>query len=174
MRKLNTNFHYSDAVLRSVCHLCGFVCSETTMTSMPICCQIRKLSLWSSQNSFDLLFDDLRLFTRVEVIILNELSGTDEFCEVPRDDLWAILLSVVKLTVSAKVTIHLICVLAVDFALCEHGESCFVALPGKLFDLKIGARLLPSKLIAREGKNFETFVPILLVDVCQLPVVVGC
>ena len=79
-----------------------------------------------------------------------------------------------KLTVVAQVPPDFIRVRPVDLAFREHGERGIVALSSKLFYLCVCARLLPSELIAGEGKDLETLLSILLVEVCQLSVIVGC
>ena len=74
-------------------------------------------------------------------------------------------------TVPAQVAPHFVGVLAVDVALGEHGEGRLVALFGELFDLAVCAWFLPSELVAWEGKDLETLVSILPVEICQLLVV---
>ena len=78
-----------------------------------------------------------------------------------------------QLAVVAQVSPHLVRVLPVDLALGEHGKRGIVALSGEFLYLCIRARLLPTELIAREGKDLETLLSILLVEICQLSVVVG-
>ena len=76
-------------------------------------------------------------------------------------------------TIAAQVAVNLIRVAAVHLALGEHGERSIVALSCELLYLCVRAWFLPSKLIAGEGKDLETLLSILLVEICQLSVVVG-
>ena len=71
-----------------------------------------------------------------------------------------------RLRVSAKPSEALVCVSPIYFALSEQGEGRVVAFTSELLDFQVGARLLTTELVAGEGKNFETLVPILLVQIC--------
>ena len=62
------------------------------------------------------------------------------------------------------------CVFSVHINLAEHSPAGTVAF-GKLFNFSFGSWLLVAELVARESKNFETFVSKLLVDGDHLLVV---
>ena len=78
-----------------------------------------------------------------------------------------------KWRIAAQVAVDFICVAAVHLTLGEHGERSIVALSCELLYLCVRAWFLSSKLIAGEGKDLETLLSILLVEVRQLSVVVG-
>ena len=124
------------------------------------------------EHHFDCSFDHWYLSSRVEVGSRCELCAYEDFSKVPGDYAGEPCLLVMKPTVLTQTAVDLIGVFPVDFALCEEGESGTVTFTGEFFDLCVGTFFLPSKLVAGEGKDFETLVPILLMQICQLLVVV--
>ena len=75
-------------------------------------------------------------------------------------------------TIATQEAVNFICVWSVYLTFSEHGECGIVALSSKLLYLSVSARLLPSELVAGEGKDLETLLSILLVEIRQLSVVV--
>ena len=69
------------------------------------------------------------------------------------------------MAITAQETKDLICVLAVHLALGEHWERGTVAFTGELLYLRVSARFLPTELVAREGKDLETLLSILPIDI---------
>ena len=92
--------------------------------------------------------------------------------EVPGNLLIAPAACVVQRAVVAQVAKDCVRVATVHVALGEHGESSVVALSRELLYLCVRAWFLPSKLVAGEGKDLETLLSILLVEIRQLSVVV--
>ena len=123
------------------------------------------------EHLFDCSFDFWHPSSRVEVSSRCELCAYEEFSKVPGDHAAAPCPLIKQITVPAQTAVDFIGVFPVDFALCEEGESGAVTFTGELFDLRVGALFLLSKLVAGEGKDFETLVPILLIQICQLSVV---
>ena len=68
-------------------------------------------------------------------------------------------------TVLSQIAIQLVCVHAINIALCKHGELSVVALTDEFFYFKIGTWLLRSELVAREGQDLETLVSKLQVQI---------
>ena len=67
--------------------------------------------------------------------------------------------------VFAQITVHLICVCPIHLTFGEHGEGGTVAFACEFFNLRVSAGFLTSKLVTGEGKDLETLLSILLVQV---------
>ena len=118
---------------------------------------------------------DLRhLLARVQVDVGCDDGADEELGEVPGDHPSRVGLPVVQAARAAQKPEHFIGVLAVDVALGKHGEGGAVALPRIFLDFRVRPRFLVSELVAGEGKDFETLVSILRVQICQLTVVRLC
>ena len=105
-------------------------------------------------------------------MIIFHLRVENELGEIPRDKLRHTRGSILETTVSAAESEDLVCVFSVHLALGKHREGRAIALASKLLDFSVSAGFLPTKLVAWEGKYFETLVPILLVQFNQLTVVI--
>ena len=84
------------------------------------------------------------------------LAIHQELCEVPGDSGGSLGVLVVKFTVQSEVLINVASVLPIHFGFLKHRKIYAVSCPGVLHDLLVGARLLASELVAREGQNLET------------------
>ena len=129
-------------------------------------------SLWGGKFLFNGLPKVAQLRPWVEVLDFLPVRRRHKLRKVPGDDSVAAISPIVQLAVVAQVPPHLVRVLPVDLAFSEHGERGIVALSGELLNLCIRARFLPPELIAGEGKDLETLLSILRVEICQLSVVV--
>jgi len=96
-----------------------------------------------------------------------------KFGEVPGDLLVTPIASIMERAIAAQVAPDFVCIRAINLTFGEHGERGVVTLSCELLYLCVRAGFLPSKLIAGEGKDLETLLSILLVEICQLSVVVG-
>ena len=109
-------------------------------------------------------------------MIRNNLSFSiyQELCEVPRDDIGLVWTFIVKRAMTAQELINGMSIRSIDLDLWHHGELNTICSRCPLFDLSIRLWFLSFKLVAGESKDFETLLPILLMDLHHFLVVLVC
>jgi len=142
------------------------------MSSNCLWCQHASSTSWAQFLLYG-CSDELHVGPGVEVLDVRTIWCCDKLTEVPRNDPRPSICGIVQLAFASQIPKHFVRCRAIHLALGEHGEICVVTLACKLLYLCIRAGFLPTKLVAREGKDLETLLSILLVQVCQLTVVVG-
>ena len=94
-----------------------------------------------------------------------------EFSKIPRNIIGFLFLSVVQWTVQAKEVVHWMSIQTFDFNLWKHRELDVVCLCSPSFDVCLAIRLLTTKLVAWERKDFKTFATELLMELYHFFVV---
>jgi len=125
----------------------------------------------SSEHRLNLVLEWQRIISGCIVgdnlaILINE-----ELCEVPGNDFCLILSGVIQLALCPQESVDWVRVRPIHVDLGEHRELSVIGTLGKSLDLCIGAWLLLLKLVARECKDLESLLAILLVKLNHLPVV---
>ena len=95
----------------------------------------------------------------------------DEFGPAPRDHLGLVFLFVKERTISAQELIDRVSLWSIDINLWKHGELDIVFCGGPFFDRGVITRFLFPKLVGGEGKNLETLLSVLLMELNQFFVV---
>ena len=97
----------------------------------------------------------------------------EELAPAPRDDVRRVRGRMVELTLETAECVNRVGVGAVHIDLREHGELGVVA-SGKGFDISLSTGLLVPELVARECKDLESSLAILIVELHHLPIVLVC
>lgn len=110
------------------------------------------------------------------VVVSNDLSilVNQELSKVPWDFLDFLLGSVVEFTVHSEELENVMRVGAIDLDFLEDGPLTAVEVANELLDFLVSTRLLVHELVAGEGQDLKTLVPILLVQSHKLSIVLVC
>ena len=125
---------------------------------------IKSLQSWCSEHCSDFVLEGERVISWPVVGHDLAIRVDDELSEVPRDKLSLVLVFQIQLTLGAEEAVDWVGVLPIDVDFGEHGELDVVGAGGPFFDFSLGARLLATKLIAREGEDLEALPLVLLME----------
>lgn len=124
-----------------------------------------------------MFFDGVGQVFGVDVgsVVGNNLAMTvdNELGKVPRNFLGLFPLRVVQLGVVPQVLIDGACILPVDIYLGEERELGLVYLFNEGLDLGVAPRLMIHELVAGEGKDLQSLVSILVVQLDKLSIVLA-
>ena len=121
---------------------------------------------------FNNLSDFLCFCAWVEVNDAFSCRIHHKFCKIPRHLPRQPVVCVKKTGVFSQIGKSRGCIIPVYLWLGKHGEICSVAFARKFFNFLVRSGLLAPKLVAGEGQNLETRVPVQIVEIGQLTIVI--